>query len=60
MDHHEVPVGFGMAMAQNEDAMNAFAMMTREQKEAIWSQARHARSRSEMQQLVSRIADTIQ
>lgn len=57
MDHEEVPVGFGMALAQNEDAMNAFAMMTREQKQAIWSQARQARSRTEMQQLVSSIAE---
>lgn len=58
MDHQEVPVGFGMALAQNEDAMNAFAMMTHEQKQAIWNQARSARSKAEMQQIVRSIPTT--
>lgn len=55
MDFSEVPVGFGMALAQNEDAMNAFAMMTREQKQEIWAKARNVRSRAQMQQLVNSI-----
>ncbi len=55
MDFKEVPVGFGLALAQNEDAMNAFAMMTHEQKEAIWSQARQAKSKTEMRQIVNSI-----
>ena len=57
MEHREVPVGFGMAMAQNEDAMNAFAMMTKEQKQAIWSKARQISSAQEMERLVSGIAE---
>lgn len=52
----EVPVGFGMALAQNEKAVNAYAMMTREQKQAILEKAHNARSRQEMQQIVSGIA----
>lgn len=55
MDFKEVPVGFGMALAQNEAAMNAFAMMTKDQKEAIWSQARQARTKDEMRRIVSGI-----
>ncbi len=55
MDFKEVPVGFGMALVQNEDAMNAFAMMTMEQKQKIWAQARMARSKAEMQQIVDGI-----
>lgn len=56
MNFSEVPVGFGMALAQNERAMNAFAMMTKEQKQAIWNKARHAQSEQEMQNIVSAIA----
>ena len=56
MNSAEVPVGFGMALAQNEEAMNAFAMMTKEEKQAIWRRARHAGSEREMQQIVSSIA----
>ena len=55
MDFKEVPVGFGMALAQNEDAMNAFAMMTKEQKQAVWEQARQARTKAEMRQIVNGI-----
>lgn len=56
MDFSSVPVGFGMALAQNEDAVNAYAMMTREQKDAVLAKARNAKSRREMQQIVSDIA----
>ena len=56
MNFAEVPIGFGMALAQNEEAMNAFAMMTKEEKQAIWNRARNARSEQEMQQIVSNIA----
>lgn len=56
MDFATVPIGFGMALMQNEEATNAFAMMTQEQKQAIWKRARHARSEKEMQQLVSGLA----
>lgn len=53
MDYREVPIGFGLALAQNEDAVNAFAMMTGEQKQEIWAQARNVRSKKEMQDLVA-------
>ena len=57
MDFSGVPVGFGMALAQNEEAMNKFAMMTKEEKQTIWNQARHARSEFEMHRIVSSIAE---
>lgn len=56
MDFTTVPIGFGMALAQNEKAVNAYAMMTREQKNAILAKAHNARSQKEMQQIVSSIA----
>ena len=56
MDLGEVPVGFGMALAQNETAVNAYAMMTKEQKQAILSRARSAHSEQEMHRIVAEIA----
>ena len=52
MDFTEVPVGFGLALARNEEAMNAMAMMTKEEKQAIWAKARSARSKAEKRQIV--------
>ncbi len=56
MNFAEVPIGFGMALAQNEKAVNAYAMMTKEQKQAILQKAHAARSEKEMRQIVSSIA----
>ncbi len=56
MDLKEVPAGFGMALMRNEAATNAYAMMTREQKQQILTQARSVRTQAEMQSLVSKIA----
>ena len=55
MDFKEVPIGFGMALAQNEEAMNAFAMMTTQQKQAVWQKARSVCSKAQMRQLVDSI-----
>lgn len=56
MDYGTVPIGFGFALAQNEEAVNAYAMMTKEQKNAILEKAHNARSEKEMQQIVADIA----
>ena len=56
MNVQEVPIGFGMALAQNEKAVNTYAMMTREQKNAILAKAHAARSQEEMQTIVASIA----
>ena len=55
MNFQEVPIGFGMALAQNEEAVNAYAMMTKEQKNAILAKAHNVRSEQEMRQLVNSI-----
>ncbi len=55
MDFNTVPVGFGMALAQNEAATNAYAMMTKEQKQVILEKAHNARTRQEMEQVVAGI-----
>ena len=56
MDFYKVPIGFGMALAMNQTAMNAYAAMTEDQKQAILDRAHHAGSAQEMHQIASSIA----
>lgn len=56
MAFYQVPIGFGMALAMNQRAMNAYAAMAEQQKQEILTRAHHARSRHEMQQIVNNIA----
>ena len=56
MAFYQVPIGFGMALAMNQRAMNAYAAMTEQQKQEILTRAHHACSRHEMQQIVNDIA----
>ena len=53
MDFYKVPIGFGMALAVNEPAMNAYSAMTEEQKQAIINKAHNVRSEKEMHDLVN-------
>lgn len=55
MDFYQVPIGFGMALAMNPDALNAYSAMTQEQKQSVLNRAHNARSRQEMQQIVNSI-----
>lgn len=59
MDSGNVPIGFGLALAMNEPAMEAYANMTEEQKQTILNQAHQARSKKEMQSLVANMAEDI-
>ena len=56
MDFYKVPIGFGMALAMNQPAMNAYSAMTEEQKQAILSQAHNVRSEQEMNRIVNGLA----
>lgn len=58
MDFNEVPQGFAMALMRNEDAVNAYSMMTKAQKKDILQKARMVGSRREMNQLMEEIAET--
>lgn len=58
MDFAQVPVGFGMALAQNEAAMAAYGAMDKAQKQMILEKARHARSEAQMQQIVDTLANS--
>ena len=56
MDFYKVPIGFGMALAVNEPAMNAYSKMTEDQKQAILNKAHNVRSEKEMHDLVNSLA----
>ena len=53
MDFSKVPIGFGMALAQNYDAMSAYSAMPDDQKQTVLSKARNVRSEQEMYTLVA-------
>lgn len=56
MDFYKVPIGFGMALAVNEPAMNAYSKMTEAQKQEILNKAHNIRSEKEMHDLVASLA----
>jgi len=49
----ELPLGFGMALAQNEAAMHRFESLTETEKQAVLRQVHNVHSKAEMRQLVS-------
>ena len=57
MDFYKVPIGFGMALAVNEPAMNAYSAMTEEEKQDILNKVHNVRSEKEMHDLVASLAN---
>lgn len=56
----ELPLGFGMALAQNEAAMRRFEHMSEEEKQAVLDRVHKVRSKAEMRRLVSGLSDRLQ
>lgn len=56
MDFYKVPIGFGMALAQNTAAMNRYAGLSEAQKQTILNKAHNVRSEREMHDLVASLA----
>ena len=57
MDFYQVPIGFGMALAQNEGAMLRYARLTEPQKQDILGKAHNVRSEQEMHALVESLSN---
>lgn len=57
MSKIELPMGFGMALAQNETAMQRFESLTEPQKQAVIAATHNVNSKREMQQLVRDLSD---
>lgn len=53
----ELPLGFGMALAQNEAAMRRFEHMSEAEKQAVLDRVHKVRSKAEMRRLVSGLSD---
>ncbi len=47
-DPSEMPIGLGMAFAENVDAMNRFSAMSRPDQQAVVAKAHNIKSREEM------------
>ena len=55
MEQEKVPIGFGMALAMDYTAMEAYAALTEEQKQQVLDKARNARSEEEMRQIIASV-----
>lgn len=53
----DVPLGLGMALAQNPQALQAYAALSESQRDAVLQSARSVSSRQEMAVMVQRLAD---
>ena len=53
MHEFELPLGFGMALAQNETAMSVFESLSKDEKKAIINKTHGVKSKSEMRSLVN-------
>ena len=53
----DLPLGFGMALAQQPDAMKKFSNMTEDEQNKILSEIHIIDLKQEMQSFVSRLAD---
>jgi hypothetical protein len=56
MDFYKVPIGFGMALAMNPTALNAYSALTEEQKQIVLDRAHKAGSEAEMHSIVQSLA----
>ena len=52
-----VPLGFAMALAQDERAMRRYGALTEPERQAVMQKVHAVRSKHEMQQLVSKLAE---
>lgn len=55
MHRNEIPLGLSMALAQNPEAMDKFAMLSEEKKKEIINGTHSVRSKQEMREYVNKI-----
>ena len=53
MDYYSMPLGFGMALAMNANALKTYSSMTEMQKQAVLEKAQQAHSQQEMHQIIN-------
>lgn len=57
MNKTDLPIGFGIALAQNETAMKQFESLSSTQKEAVINKTRKINSNNEMQLFVNYLSE---
>lgn len=57
MDYYKVPLGFGLALSRNPQALNAYSAMTQAQRDTILDRAHNAQSEKQMNQIVNDIIE---
>ncbi|MGN0603493.1 MAG: hypothetical protein ACI4I2_05900 [Oscillospiraceae bacterium] len=55
MENYEMPIGFGMALAMNPEAMQKFASLPEYKKQEIINGTHSVSSKTEMQQYVKKL-----
>ncbi len=56
MDNQQLPIGLGLSLAMNQKAMDNFSNMTEAEKEKAIAKSRDAKSKREMDRIVSSLA----
>lgn len=54
-NYNSLPIGFGMALAMNPPAFNAYSSLTEEEKDALIERARRASTEEEMHEIVAKL-----
>ena len=57
MNKTDLPIGFGIALAQNETAIKQFESLSSTQKEAVINKTRKINSKNEMQLFVNYLSE---
>ncbi len=57
MKRDEMPVGFSMALAQNPEAMQKFALLSEDEKKQIIDGTHSVKSKKEMHEYVNRLSN---
>lgn len=58
MSKIELPLGFGMALAQNENAMQKFESLSESEKRTVIEKTHNVNSKSEMRKLVNDLSNS--
>lgn len=53
----DLPIGFGLSLAANAKAMEAFSKMNDAQKTAVVDKSRHMQSRADMESFVNKLGE---
>lgn len=58
MEFQDMPLGLGMGLAMNMDAMDRFSRMSEAEKEKLIFESRDAKTKSEMDRIIASLAES--